>query len=143
MIALHCTVWIYLKLLHTFCTFIFFSSLTLNLHCGSWTLESVMNSNWTIVQKLTLFSSFLNHIPLNKNLARWGSKNYALCQIWFVMDHGFIDAEHVKCWWVRKSQTVAEQFLTERVLSFSCHVTNAYNAMYICIILLVLLHFSV
>lgn len=33
------------------------------------------------------------------------------------------------------------KFLTERVLSFSCHVTNAYNAMYICIILLVLLFF--
>lgn len=118
----------------------FFSSLTLNLHCGSWILESVMNSNWTIVQdghldlkikikKLTLFSSFLNHIPLNKNLSRWGSKNYAVCQVWFVMDHGFIDgwtcemAEHVKCWWVRKSQTVAEQIFNRKGFKFqlSCY----------------------
>lgn len=133
MIALHCMVWIYLKLLHTF-VHSFFSSLTLNLHCGSWTLESVMNSNCTIVQdghldlkikikKLTLFSSFLNHIPLNKNLARWGSKNSALCQVWFVMDHGFIDAEHVKCWWVRKSQTVAQQIFNRKGFKFqlSCY----------------------
>lgn len=135
MIALHCMVWIYLKLLHTFCTFILFY---FNFKPPLWllnpSLESVMNSNWTIVQdghldlkikikKLTLFSSFLNHIPLNKNLARWGSKNYALCQVWFVMDHGFIDAEHVKCWWVRKSQTVAEQIFNRKGFKFqlSCY----------------------